>query len=216
MGDRSWLLGVGRSAPRIVLFVALAHTLATPAAAQRLILEEPKPAAGVFATVGIGVIDVEEGTGLGVPFGLAAISPRHRVMARVTLVDIGLLQGKVTDFRYRRYYDAQFGQEVCYDTTTGRLAPFSRCAGDTDILRSFGGELSFLPVETLYVGNKPGSLHAGIGLRATDPRTLYGTIGMFFPAHTGRAAGVHLAMGRDYIFLGFAWGIDVRRAGGLF
>ena len=95
---------------------------------------------------------------------------------------------------------------------TGDLVSFNRCAGSTNLLRSLSVDLNVLPVETVIVGNKPGSLHAGLGWRLNDPSTLYGTIGMFFPSHTGKAAAVRLSMGRRYIFLGFSWGVDVRRA----
>ena len=179
---------------------------------QRLIIEDQTPPAGVFAMFGVGVIDIDEGTGLDIPIGITAVSPGHRVLATVTIFDLGLLQGSSGDQRYRRFYDQRFGQDVCVDTVTGDLVSFNRCAGSTNLLRSLSVDLNVLPVETVIVGNKPGSLHAGLGWRLNDPSTLYGTIGVFFPSHTGKAAAVRLSMRRRYIFLGFSWGVDVRRA----
>lgn len=184
--------------------------------AQRLIIEDERPPAGVFGTVGVGVIDVDQGTGLDVPFALTAVSPAHRIMASLHVLDVGLLQGDTNgDLRYQRFYDSRLG-EICVDTVTGGLTAYSRCAGDTNFLRSLAVDLNVLPVETVIVGSKPGTLHAGLGWRLDDPRTLYGTIGMFFPSRTGTAAGVRLSMGRRYIALVFSWGWDVRRALSLF
>jgi hypothetical protein len=197
--------------PLVFGLVALLGT-ATPTLAQRLIIEDDTPPGGVFATVGVGVIDVEEGTGLGLPLGITAISPTRRFLATINVLDLGLLQGSSQDQRYRQYFDTRFGQQLCVDTATNQLAPFGRCAGDTNLLRSLSADINFLPVQTVIVGSKPGSLHVGIGGRMDDPRTVYGTLGMFFPSHTGRSAAVRLSMGRRYIFLGFSWGMDLRRA----
>jgi hypothetical protein len=195
-------------------FVLFATPTRSPG--QRLIIEDETPPGGIFATVGLGVIDVEEGTGLGVPLGVTAISPRHRILATVNLFDLGLLQGTSENQRYRQYFDTRFGQQLCVDTTTNQLASFGRCAGDTNLLRSLSADLNFLPVQTVIVGSKPGSLHVGMGWRMDDPRTVYGTLGMFFPSHAGRSASVRLSMGKQYIFLGFSWGMNVRRALTLF
>jgi hypothetical protein len=190
---------------------------AIPVCAQRLIVEDQTPPAGVFATFGLGVLDVDQGTGLDIPVGITAVSPRHRVLATLNFFDLGLLQSSSEgDQRYRRFFDTRFGRELCVDTATGQLASFSRCAGETNVLRSLSVDLNVLPVETVIVGNKPGSLHVGIGWRVQDPDTVYGTIGMFFPSHSGKAAGARLSMGRRYIFLGFSWGVDVRRSLSLF
>jgi len=200
----------------VVVGVVMLFGTATRSPGQRLIIEDEMPPGGVFATVGLGVIDVEEGTGLGIPLGFTAISPRHRILATVNLFDLGLLQGSSQDQRYRRYFDTRFGQQLCVDTATNQLASFSRCAGDTNLLASLSADLNFLPVQTVIVGSKPGSLHVGLGWRMDDPRTAYGTLGMFFPSHSGRSASVRLSMGRRYIFLGFSWGMNVRRALTLF
>lgn len=187
-----------------------------PVQAQRLIVEDTTPPSGVFATVGVGVIDINKGTGLDIPFGVTAISPTKRILATVTFLDLGLLQGTDDNLRYQRLIDSRSGQQFCVDTTTGNLASFGRCSGDTNVLSSLSADINVLPVETVIVGNKPGSLHAGLGWRARDPNTVYGTIGMFFPSDSGRSAGVRLSMGRRFIFLGFSWGVDVRRAANIF
>ena len=201
---------------RRLVYFCLLLAAATQVSAQRLIVEDETPPGGVFAMFGLGVIDVAEGTGLDIPMGITAISPTHRVMIGVKILDLGLLQGSSGDQRYRRFYDTRFGREVCVDTATNQYASFSRCAGSTNLLRSLSMDVNVLPVETVIVGNKPGSLHAGLGWRLNDPKTVFGTIGMFFPSRTGKAAAMRLSMGRRYIFLGFSWGVDVRRALALF
>jgi len=185
-----------------------------PAAAQHLILEEEPPPSGVFATLGMGVVDVEAGTGFGLPLSITAVSPPKRVMASFTFYELGLLQGASGDVRYQRFYDSRFGQDVCVDTATNQVVSCAFCAADTDVLQSMALDLSILPVDKLFVGNKAGVLHAGLGLRLADPRTLYGTLGMFFPSRSGRAVAARLSMGREYIFIGFYWGIAVRRLAG--
>ena len=201
---------------RLLVYFCLLLAAATQVSAQRLIVEDETPPGGVFAMFGLGVIDVAEGTGLDIPMGITAISPTHRVMIGVKILDLGLLQGSSGDQRYRRFYDPRFGREVCVDTAMDQYASFSRCAGSTNLLRSLSTDVNVLPVETVIVGNKPGSLHAGLGWRLNDPKTVFGTIGMFFPSRTGKAAAMRLSMGRRYIFLGFSWGVDVRRALALF
>ena len=128
-------------------------------------------------------------------------------MATVTVVDFALLQSK--EIRYRlRYYR---GYDICLDTVTGGLVPHNLCRGKTNALRSFSVDLNLLPVPMLFVANRPGVLHLGPGWRGQDPRTVYGTIGMFFPSQSGNAVGARLAMGREFIYLGFTWGRDLRR-----
>ena len=162
----------------------------------------------MFLTAGLGVVDLEPGTGLDIPIGLTALAPRHHVMATVTVADFALLQSK--EIRYRLRYYRGFG-DVCLDTVTGQLAPYNLCRGKTNALRSFSVDLNLLPVEMIFVADRPGVLHLGPGWRGQDPRTVYGTIGMFFPSPSGNAIGARLAMGREFIFLGFTWGRDLRR-----
>ena len=200
----------------LLLLVSLVFLLSAPqqATAQRLIIEDQRPPAGVFATFGVGVIDIEDGTGLDIPFGITAISPAHRIMATFNFFDLGLLQGSDGETRYQ-FFNTSFGR-VCVDRATGQYESYNRCAGETNLLRSLSVDLNLLPVETVIVGSKPGSLHMGIGWRFQEPDTVYGTIGMFFPSNNGKAAGLRLSMGRRYIFLGFSWGYDIRRAMSLF
>jgi len=206
-GSKGW-----RAAAILLLLLAAVND----SFAQRLIIEDQTPPGGVFATVGMGVIDVEEGTGLGLPLGFTAIAPTHRIMATINVLDLGLLQGSDRDPRYFQYFDTTFGQQLCVDTATNRLAPYDRCAGDTNLLRSLSADINFLPVTPVIVGSKPGSLHVGMGWRISDPRTAYGTFGMFFPSHAGRSSSVRLSLGKRYISLGFSWGMDLRRALTLF
>ena len=175
-------------------------------------VETPPLPAGLFLTAGLGVVDLEPGTGLDIPIGLTAIAPRHHVMATFTVADFALLQSR--EIRYRLRYYRGFG-DLCVDTVSGQLAPYNLCRGKTNALRSFSVDLNLLPVEMLYVADRPGVLHLGPGWRGQDPRTVYGTIGMFFPAQSGNAIGARLAMGREFIFLGFTWGRDLRRLPGL-
>lgn len=196
--------------------LAVSVSMSGPVSGQRLIVENVQPPAGVFATIGLGVIDVEQGTGLGVPIGVTAVSPAHHVLATFSFLDLGLLQGSGRDQRYRRFFDTTFGQEFCVDTFTGQLVSFGRCAGETNLLRSWSADISILPVESVIVGSKPGVLHMGLGWRMQNPRTVYGTIGMFFPSHTGTSASMRLSMGRRYIALAFSWGINYRRTRNLF
>lgn len=199
----------------LLVYFCLLLAAVTQVSAQRLIVEDETPPGGVFAMFGLGVIDVAEGTGLDIPMGITAISPTHRVMIGVKILDLGLLQGS-SDQRYLRLYHTRFRQEICYARATGQPVPFNRCAGSTNVLRSLSMDVNVLPVETVIVGNKPGSLHAGLGWRLNDPKTVFGTIGMFFPSRTGKVVAMRLSMGKRYIFLGFSWGVDVRRALALF
>ena len=196
---------------RVLHLAALLLLGPTAADAEPLSVENPSLPAGLFLTAGLGVVDLEPGTGLDIPLGLTALAPRHHVMATVTVADFALLQSK--EIRYRpRFYR---GYDVCLDTVTGDLVPYRLCRGKTNTLRSFSVDLSLLPVEMVYVADRPGVLHLGPGWRGQEPRTLYGTIGMFFPSPTGNAIGARLAMGREFIYIGFTWGRDLRRLPGL-
>lgn len=196
---------------RWLLPALLAMAARIPSAAAVEMLDPEPPRGGLFATVGLGVIDIEKGTGLDLPIGFTAISPRWHAMATLTAFDLALLQGDDRDPRYAQLTNVRTGLSACVDTQSGRVVPFSLCSGSTDALRSLAVDVNLLPVEMVYVGDKAGSLHAGIGLRVYRPRTVYGTIGMFFPTPSGRAGGVRLTMGRNFIFLGFSWGLDLRR-----
>lgn len=179
--------------------------------AEPLVIETPPLPAGLFLTAGLGVVDLEPGTGLDIPIGLTALAPRRKLMATVTVADFAFLQSRELRYGFRRYGAFDY----CIDTVTGRQVHPELCRGKTNALRSFSVDLNVLPVEMLFVADRPGVLHLGPGWRGQDPRTVYGTIGMFFPSPSGNAVGARLAMGREFIFLGFTWGRDLRRLPGL-
>ncbi len=180
----------------------------------RILEEEEILHDGLYATLGLGVVDVEAGSGVDIPFGFTLFTSRLRTMLSVSVFDLGLLQRKDENSRFLRIYDTSTGGDFCVDSSTGRIVSYGRCSGETDVLRSMTIDLSFLPVTELYVADRLGAVHVGLGARAAKPRTLYGTLGMFFPSETGRAVAAQLSMGREYIFFGMKWGIDVRRVSG--
>lgn len=180
----------------------------------RILEDEDVLQDGLYATFGLGVVDVEAGSGVDMPFGFTLFASRLRTMLTVGVLDLGLLQRKDEASRFLRIYDPTTGGDFCVDSSSGRIVNYGRCSGDTDVLRSMTIDLNFLPVTELYVADRLGAVHVGLGVRATKPRTLYGTLGMFFPSQTGRAVAAQLSMGREYIFFGMKWGIDVRRVSG--
>jgi hypothetical protein len=144
-----------------------------------------------------------------VPLGLTLLSTRFRILATVTPLDYGLMEDP--DLRYELYRD-RFGYSYCWDTVEERQVPNLSCTPGTDFNRSGSAELSFIPIETVYFAGKVGRLHTGMGMRLEDPRTAYGTVGLFFDSNSGSsAAGVRVSMGREFIFLGVTWGVNVRR-----
>lgn len=166
---------------------------------------------GVYATVGLGVLSVGNETGIGVPLGMTWLSTRHHFLVTVAPLDLGMLEGEDADPRYYRAVDA-YGQRVCVDRSTGMAVSFYECSGGTDVRRSASAEVNVLPVETLIVAGKPAKLHLGLGFRWRGPRTAYGTVGMFAATRSGTSIGARVAMGRDFIFLGVGWGVNLRRA----
>jgi len=165
---------------------------------------------GVYGTVGLGFLNLGRESGMAVPFGVTWLSARYRFLATVTPLDLGLLEG---DDVNPRYYSAVnlYGQQVCVDGQTGMSVPYYECSGGTDVRRSANAELNVLPVETLFVAGKPAKLHLGVGIRWRGPRTVYGTAGMFATTRSGTSIGARVAMGRDYIFLGVGWGVNLMR-----
>ena len=91
---------------------------------------------------------------------LKKVAEEYRLMAS----RLRTAEGSNEDLRYQRFFDSRLG-ELCVDTTTGGLVSYRRCAGETNVLRSLSLDFSVLPLETVIVGNKPGSLHAGMGWR---------------------------------------------------
>ena len=165
---------------------------------------------GVYGTVGLGFLNLGREAGMGIPLGVTWLSPRYRFLATVSPLDLGLLEGDDVD---PRYYSAinLYGQQVCVDGRTGMTVPYYECSGGTDVRRSASAEVNVLPVETVLVAGKPARLHLGLGLRWRGPRTAYGTAGMFATTRSGTSVGARVAMGRNYIFLGVGWGVNLMR-----
>lgn len=202
--------------PRLALLMLLLAATVSAQTTQATSLMEPEPVLhdGLYATFGVGVVDVEAGSGVDVPLGFTLFASRLRSMVTLAVLDLGLLQRKDETSRYLRLFDTSTGGDFCVDSSTGRIVSYDRCSGDTDLLRSMTIDFNLLPVTELYVADRLGVVHIGIGARALKPRTFYGTLGMFFPSETGRAVGAQLSMGREYIFFGMKWGIDVRQIPG--
>jgi len=204
VANSSWTTSrQGRAGAAVVLSLLLIAASAPPGLAQR-------EANALYVTAGLGVLNLEDGTGLGVPLGFTLLSTRLRILATVTPLDYGLMEDD--DPRYLSIVDSYTGTAVCYDRSEDRYAPYYNCTPGTDFTRSGSAELSFIPIETVYFAGKVGRLHLGSGVRLQDPRTLYGTVGLFFDSASGTSAGgVRVAMGREFIFLGVTWGVSVRR-----
>ena len=199
---------------RLALLVLLLLGGARAQSTSSTIIAEPEPVLhdGLYATFGVGVVDVDAGSGVDVPLGFTLFASRIRAMLTVSALDLGLLQRKEEgNSRYLRIFDTRTRTDFCVDSSNGQITSYNRCSGDTDVLRSMSVDLNFLPVTELYVADRLGAVHVGLGARAFKPRTLYGTLGMFFPSESGRAIGAQLSMGREYIFLGMKWGLDIRR-----
>ena len=177
-------------------------------------LVDEQSAGGLYGSIGVGAISIEERSGLTVPLSLTLLSTRLKIAATVTAFDFALLQERNSTPRYQLRLDS-FGRQFCVDTQQNIFVSRTRCSGDVNIVRSFSVDLGIMPTEALLVAGKPGRLYLGLGFRALKPRTPYGMIGMFFDTPSGRAGGVRLAMGRDFLTIGISWGLDVRRLLGL-
>ena len=173
-------------------------------------LVDQQSAGGLYGSIGVGAISLQERSGLTVPLSLTLLSTRLKIVATVTAFDFALLQERDRTPRYRLVLDS-FGRQFCVDAEQGFVVSSSRCSGDVNIVRSHNVDLGIMPTEALLVAGEPGRLYLGIGFRARKPTTPYGMIGMFFDSPSGRSGGVRLAMGSDYLTIGFSWGIDVRR-----
>ena len=189
---------------------ALLLTAVTASIAQAQLIEEAGTAgSGLYGTVGLGVTNIERGPGIAVPVGLSVLVARFRMIASVSLIDLVFLQKESTNSQFQRIY-SRAGYSVCIDSAGYRVSSW-RCSAGTEVLRSFSGDISFVPVETVIVANKPGKLYTGLGFRGRKPRTPYGTIGMFFDSPSGRAGGVRVNLGRDFFYMGLTWGFHARR-----
>ena len=185
-------------------------TAATVSVAQAQLIEEAgSDGSGLYGTVGLGITNIERGPGIAVPVGLRVLAARFRLIASVSLLDLVFLQKENDNPRYQRIYGPG-GVSACIDSL-GYYVPSYRCSAGTEVLRSFSGDISFVPVETVIVANKPGKLYTGLGLRGRKPRTPYGTIGMFFDSPSGRAGGVRVNLGLDFFYLGLTWGLNAGR-----
>ena len=171
---------------------------------------DQQSAGGLYGSIGVGAISLEERSGLSVPLSMTLLSTRLRIVATVTALDFALLQDRDRTPRYQYLLD-NFGRRFCVDVEQGFVVSSSRCSGDVNIVRSFSVDLGIMPTEALLVAGRPGRLYLGLGFRALKPRTPYGMIGMVFDSPSGRVGGVRLAMGRDYLSIGISWGINVRR-----
>ena len=178
-------------------------------AAQVSLTEGQPDGSGLYGTVGLGITSLERGPGVGVPFGLTVLATRYRLISSLSFLDLVFLQKESDNPLYQRIY-GRGGASACIDSQ-GRYVPSYWCSGGTDVLRSFSVDLSFIPAETLIVSDKPGKLYTGLGVRALKPRTPYATIGMFFDSRAGKAAGVRVNVGRDFVYLGITWGLHVNR-----
>ena len=189
---------------------AILLTAALVSLAEAQLIEETGTArSGLFGTVGLGVTNLERGPGIAVQVGLSLLAARFRMIASVSLLDLVFLQKESTNSQYQRIY-LRGGYSACIDSQ-GYYVRSWRCSAGTEVLRSFSGDISFVPVETVIVANKPGKLYTGLGFRGREPRTPYGTIGMFFDSSSGRAGGVRVNLGRDFFYMGLTWGLHARR-----
>ena len=172
-------------------------------------LDSPRPG-GLYASVGLGFVSLKKGVGIGLPAGCTAVLAPYRLIASVNVVDLGLFEGEGKDPRYQRIF-LPGRPPGCWDRETGRQVPSHWCSGGTDALNSFSADLSYVAVDSLWVGNRPGRLFAGLGCRFLNPRTLYGTVGLYFDSSSRRAVGIKGAFSKDYMYIGLTWGLNLRR-----
>ncbi|NKB69251.1 MAG: hypothetical protein GKR89_19450 [Candidatus Latescibacteria bacterium] len=208
-------MGFGWCAVRIgILAVCWTIGIANSAAAQRRVEDYTPPTldklkSGLYGSAGLGFLNLEKGVGISLPVGLTAIASSYRLVASVSLVDIGLLEGQNRDPRYFRV--TTFGQPVCVDRQTGFRVSDFRCSGGTDALRAASVDLSFIVFEELWLGGRPGRVLVGGGYRFMNPGTPYGTISLYFDARKDMLGGFKAAVGQEYVFFGVFWALDLRR-----
>ncbi len=170
----------------------------------------PRGNGGLYGSFGVGFINLEKGFGLSIPLGLTVIAARHRLVGAANLLDLGLLQGDDRNPRYVRTYYRGSRSPGCVDTKTRYLVSSFRCSAGTDALHSFSADLSYIPVESLWIGGRPGLLFTGLGYRFLNPRTPYGTVGMYFDSRSRMRGGFKIAFGKNYAFFGLIWGYRAR------
>ena len=217
MRAENWgsVMGFGRCAAKaLVLLLGWVLGAADSAGAQRIIEDyTPPPLAklksGLYGSAGLGFLNLEKGVGIGLPIGLTAVASPYRLVASVGLVDIGLLEGQNRDPRYFRV--VTFGQPVCVDRQSGFRVSDFRCSGGTDALRSATADLNFIVFEELWIGGRPGRVLVGGGYRFMNPATAYGTVSLYFDARRDMLGGFKAVVGRDYVYFGAFWALDLRR-----
>ena len=103
---------------------------------------------------GVGVVNIDKGTGVGVPLGLTVLATRFRVIGSVTLVDLDFLNESDPNSRYQRRID-NFGRQVCVDLDFGLVVSEFRCSGGLNLVRSYQADLGIMPAEFLFVPCTP-------------------------------------------------------------
>ena len=161
---------------------------------------------GGYLTAGLGVLNVERGTGLSVPLGATFFARRYRLIATASALDLGLFEKTDPTSRYQR---SPFGG--CVDTEFGYRVSEFRCSEGTEVIRSLAADVSFVPADNIIIAGRQGRLYTGMGVRMRHPRTPYGTLGLFFATNDGRADGVRVALGSNFINLGMSWSIGANR-----
>jgi len=193
--------GVGRGWLNAALVLV---ALASQSAQGQLLMPQDIDGSGGYLTAGVGVLNIKRGTGLAVPLGATFFTRQFRLIARVSVLDLGLFEKTDPASRYQR---SPFGG--CIDTESGFRVSEFRCSGGTEVLRSTAVDVSFVPADRIIVAGKQGRLYTGMGLRLRHPRTPYGTLGLFFNTNDGRANGVRIALGSNFITLGMSWSLGV-------
>tara|TARA_B100000686_G_scaffold349760_1_gene443902 strand:+ start:2515 stop:3117 length:603 start_codon:yes stop_codon:yes gene_type:complete len=190
----------------IIVILSLAVVLKAEA---QLVQETGSDGSGVYGTVGVGIANIDRGPGIGVPLGVTMLNERYRLIFSGSFLDLIFMQKEGDNPRYQRIPTRDPRYNACWDNQRQMTVSSYLCSGGTDVLRSFSVDVSFIPVETVIVADRPGKLYTGLGFRALKPRTPYGTIGMFIDSPSGRAGGVRVNIGRDFLYLGLTWGIHV-------
>ena len=183
--------------------------LITPFAAQSTAQPGPAKQGGLYASVGIGILNLEKGLGMGIPASVVAIVPSRRLVATAGILDLGLLQGNDRDPRYVRTRSNFSGSPVCVDSRSEFVVVSRfRCSGGTDALHSFSFDVSYIPIKELWMGGRPGLVFVGAGMRLLNPQTPYGTVGMYFQSQKRTRAGFKIAFGEQYLYAGILWAYD--------
>ena len=166
------------------------------------------PGGGVYAMAGLGVADLDRGTGVGVPLRLTVIEPGLKAMVSATPLDLTFVQGD-QDPRYDRVRDPFTGAIACYDTERGGRRVSDLECSSTDVVRSMSAEAALVPFDAIFFAGKEAMVFAGIGFRFEKPETPYGTLGLFFPTRSGKGGEFRLSIGGEFIYIGVSWGYEL-------